>query len=194
MAKDERKKDETKPFKGILTDAPEREARKRFKKLALKIAGVLILVAIIASLPKFFGPKAQVERSFNKCVKALEKLDRPAVMDFVSESFTNPLLTEKSALDTILGQIFNQFKSIKVHIIKKEIKIIDKGHAEIMVEGSIYFKDEKEQMFRAKSESPLVINLVKEDKKWRMVSVDGMSLDMISIMKEEFLPKTEQED
>lgn len=194
MAKDNPKKDESKSFKGILTPAPERESKKNFKKIAIKALCAVAVIAIIAALPRYFGPKAQVERSFNRCVKALEKMDRPAVMGFVSERFTNPMITEKSALDAMMEQMFKQFKYVKVHIVSKEVKSVEKDKAVLLVEGSIYFKDEREQMYRVKSEAPITINLVKEDRKWRMISVEGLSLDMISIMKDEFLQQPAEDE
>lgn len=176
-----------KNFKGILTHTPDREKKIRFKKKIFK--GILIVAAIIGivSIPRFFSTKAQVERNFKKCIKSLEAMDVPAVMDFISNDFTNPLFTQKSTLEYMVKEVFKQFKSVNVHIIKMEVEVGDKEHAVVTVEGSIYFKDQKDQLYRAKSEFPVKVKMVREDKKWRIVSADGMNLDIISAAQDELM-------
>lgn len=176
-----------KNFKGILTDTPDMEKRSRLKKTIFK--GILIVAAIFAvvSIQRYFSAGAQVERNFKKGIKSLEAMDINAVMDFISDDFTNPMFTQKSTLEYFVKEVFKQFKSVNVHIVEMKVEVVDKEHAVVTVKGSIYFKDQQDQLYRAKSDTPVTVKMVKEDRKWRAVSADGMSLDIIAAAQDELM-------
>ena len=165
-------------YDGLLDDAQDKRLKKSVSRVIFKTIAAVAVIAVIVSIPLFFSKKAQVKRSFKSGIAAFERLDVERTLDFISDDYGDDGGNTKGLISSLLPVFMSQFKSIKVLISKLEIKIVDDHTAELNIDGRIIFRKPDDTLMTLKGDGPVQAVMQKEDKRWRLVSLTGVRMNL----------------